>query len=358
MQLSLYDFGLKKELKNQVLDIISIADEILLDAICKSIKEFQLLPKNQEYVLGFSGGKDSHVLLGIYILYLKLGNPPLDLIVKFADTKLEHESLCKTISLSKKHCEYCKIPFAIVQSKNSYWWMQFALGYPVPNHRNRWCTGKLKIQPMQLSKKIKSITGRHLGESRSRDQKLAKTSCGSDSCGSDLIKDKYDPLMHWRNCQIWDALFVFDSMLLYDNCFNLLQAQYEQAEDIKTGSLRMGCFMCPVISVKTIEQNYNSRLIDQKGVNIRYLLEELRLEPRINSAKTKNKGAIFIGSRRKYWKLLDKNYLLENKWIAQEDIDEIDNAIKSNYSYPPTYKKDWIDKQHEILTWRSAIANI
>ncbi len=122
-------------------------------------------------------------MLGIYNLYLKLGFKPIDLIVRFADTKLEHRSLYRTIELTKIFCDRASIPFEIVVGKQSYWYVQFALGYPVPNHFNRWCTGKLKIQPMIPSRKLKSITGRHFGESKARDDRLK--SCGSDTCGTD-----------------------------------------------------------------------------------------------------------------------------------------------------------------------------
>lgn len=329
----------------RIKELTNIKDDPLLKIIYKSIENFEILPKNQEYCLSFSGGKDSHVLLAIYILYLKLGNKPLNLKVKFADTELEHYSLYKTINKAKTYCNSLSIPFEVVKGKYSYWYIQFALGYPVPNWKNRWCTGKLKVSPMQRSKKIKALSGRHLGESKLRDKKLNKT-CGSDSCGEDLIKDKYDPLLHWRNCDIWDALFYFDGKFLYDDVFNILKNQYNQAEDKKTGSLRMGCFMCPVITVNTIKSNLNSGLLDQEGFKIRLLLEDMRKARRIKSPKTHKQGAIFIDDRRYYWNLLNKDYLLENNYIKSSDIENITISLQSDYSYPPTYKKEWIDQQH------------
>ena len=348
MQLTFDDIYKPSKLSKQIKQLTGIKDDVLINTITKSIEHFQKLPKEQQYCLSFSGGKDSHVLLAMYLLYLKLGNTALKLVIKFADTKLEHHSLYKSIYLAKDYCRSLNIPFQIVYGKQSYWFIQFAIGYPVPTHFARWCTGKLKVQPMQNSKMIKAITGRHLGESLARDRRLQKT-CGSDTCGEDLIKDKYDPLIHWRTCQIWDALFYLDGVFLYKNCFNILKSQYEQAQDEKTGSLRLGCFMCPVISIKTIQNNQKSGLIDENAVNVRYLLEDLRSARRIKSERTKKNGAIYIEDRRMYWNRLDKSYLLKHNWILAKDIIAIDRALESNYAYPPTYKKEWIDLQHSYI---------
>ena len=350
-QLSIFDIEDKTSLKDKISKIIDCTEDRILNAIAKSIANFQSLPKNQKYILGCSGGKDSHVLLGIYHLYLKLNNPPLNLIIRFADTHLENKTLYKTIYTLKNYCSQQKnLTFEIVKGKESYWFTQFALGYPVPNYRARWCTGKLKVKPMQPSRKLATITGRHYGESKSRDDKLKQKSCNTDTCGTDkLKKNSYDPIAHWSNCLVWDALYYFDDTVLYENCFSLLQQQYSIAEDTKTGSLRLGCFMCPVISLKTIAKNEKCGLIDKKAVSIRLLLEELRGAIRINNPRTKKSGAIYIEERRKYWEKLDTNYLLENDYIDLEDIQLINKSLKSDYSYPPTYTKEWIEEQHALI---------
>ena len=200
------------------------------------------------------------------------------------------------------------------------------------------------------SRKLKSITGRHFGESLARDKRLKD--CGSDTCGTDKLKKSVDPIVHFSNCLIWDSLFYFDGTVLYENCFNVLKAQYEQYEDTKTGSLRLGCFMCPVISLTTINQNLENGLIDRYAVEIRLLLEKLREAKRINNPRTKKLGAIYVAERRYYWDKLSFyfGYLLKHNWIEPKDIITIAKALKSDYAYPPTYTVEWIDAQHELLT--------
>ena len=351
------DFGEHDDLTVLIQKIIRCSDLNILEACAKTIINFKSIAKEEKYVLSFSGGKDSHVLLACYLLYLKLGYPPLNLTIRFADTELEHPSLYKTIKSAQTFCLANNLIFEIVKGKHSYWYIQFCFGYPVPTNFNRWCTGKLKIEPMQpATQNFKAITGRHYGESKARDKKL-KNTCGSDTCGTDLIKDRYDPISHWTNCLIWDAIYYFDNTILYKNCFNQLQSQYEVAQDIKSGSLRLGCFMCPVIAMNTIQSNYQIGLIDEKGFAVRGLLENLRTARRIysprKSRKTKNQilGAIYIEDRRFYWEKLNKQYLLERGFLTKKDWLVIDEKLKSDYCYPKTYAKEWIDKQHEKLKY-------
>ncbi len=207
----------------------------------------------------------------------------------------------------------------------------------------------MKVQPLKKLKRI-PITGRHLGESTARDNRInkSKSGCGSNECGTDKLK-AVEPIIHFRNCLIWDCLFYFDGSILYEGCFDLLKRTYKQAGDTPDGSLRMGCFMCPVIALSTIKKNLESGLIDDDGVNIRLHLEELRKARRIKNQRTKKNGAIYVVDRRVSWAGLDKEYLLNNNWITEKDIQLIDESLLSEYSYPPTYKKDWIDEQHSIV---------
>ena len=348
-QFSLFDPKPSMELVAQIAKILKCEDSCLINAIALAIENLTYLPKDKSYSINFSGGKDSHVLLGLYLLYLKLGYPKLEIDVCFADTKIEFHSLYQVIDRAEDWCEAHEINFVTVVGNESYWYIQYAYGYPVPNHFARWCTGKLKIQPLNKHKRI-PLTGRHLGESLARDNRIKKqqSSCGTNECGTDKLK-AIEPIIHFRNCLIWDALFYFDGTLLYEGCFDLLKQTYKQAGDTKSGSLRMGCFMCPVIALSTIQKNYQSGLIDSGAINIRMHLEELRQARRIKNQRTKKNGAIYVLDRRINWETLDKQYLLENSWITQQDIAAIDESLKSHYSYPPTYKREWIDLQHKII---------
>ena len=120
---------------------------------------------------------------------------------------------------------------------------------------------------------------------------------------------------------------------------------------VQISSLRLGCFMCPVITLTTIVSNLENGLIDRYAVEIRLLLEKLREAKRINNPRTKKLGAIYVAERRLTWEKLSFyfGYLLKHNWIEPKDIIAITEALKSDYAYPPTYSKEWIDSQHNLL---------
>jgi DNA sulfur modification protein DndC len=312
-------------------------DEKLLEKIELSIVNFNQLDLSQKYHLAFSGGKDSTALLAVFLLWKKIYNiDTSNFVVRFADTRLETESLYRLIENIENTIKDVKIDRVLPEF--NYWYYQFVVGYPVPNHRNRWCTKQLKIEPMKKDKAL-TITGRHLGESLARDNRLL---CQSGECGIDKIKTSYDPLLHFTNCDVWDLLFYADGTVLYEGVFNTLKSTYNQSED-KNGSLRMGCFMCPVVGLSTIKSNNT-----EAGLNFRLLLEELRKCRRIRNPRTKRKGAIYILDRRKIWEELDKQTLIDLGYITKQEIKEIDLLIQKD-SYPKTYTQEWINSEHQRI---------
>ncbi len=119
-QFSLFDPQPSTELVAQIAKILNCDDSCLLDAIALAVENLTYLPKDKSYSINFSGGKDSHVLLGIYLLYLKLGYPKLDVDVCFADTNLEHHSMYRVIDEIKTWCELQSLKFITVVGDTSY----------------------------------------------------------------------------------------------------------------------------------------------------------------------------------------------------------------------------------------------
>lgn len=333
-------------------NFLSDIDDVLRGKIEKAVSLIDQLPKDGKYQLSFSGGKDSHALLAIYSLYLKMGGHPLDIVVSFSDTHLENASLYLAIEKAEAYCEEIDIPFVFAESSASYWWFQFGLGYAVPDYRLRWCTARLKIEPLKKLERT-SLTGRHFGESSPRDERLKK-SCGSSECGIDRVHGGLDPIIDFTNCNVWDFLFFADGNCIYKGCFNLLQSNYKKAEDNRTGSLRMGCVFCPVAGQNSIKKNYLDGIIPKFAYEIRLILDNLRKAKRINNPRTKKRGSIFIEDRRRYWKeiMQFKDLLIEHGWITKEDIDLVELALSLG-TYPKTYSKEWIESEHKRLEWES-----
>jgi 3'-phosphoadenosine 5'-phosphosulfate sulfotransferase (PAPS reductase)/FAD synthetase len=318
----------------QLTDILKCEDLNLLSKVETSLNVFDNLPSDKSYHLSFSGGKDSHALLIVFILWKRLKQIPTDnFSLFFADTLLETNTLYQLITNIQNTVK--EISLTKVISPYSYWYYQFAIGNPVPNWKNRWCTGRLKIDPQTQYKSV-SITGRHLGESKKRDDRL---NCNSGECGIDKISNSVDPLTHFSNCDVWDLIYYADNTVLYEGVFNLLKSTYNQNIDSK-GSLRMGCFMCPVISLNTLKCNETP-----EGYKIRLILEKLRKCRRIANPKTKKLGAIYIEDRRKIWRELPKQLLINLGYLTPFELDLIENSLTIG-TYPKTYSQEWIDSEH------------
>jgi 3'-phosphoadenosine 5'-phosphosulfate sulfotransferase (PAPS reductase)/FAD synthetase len=331
---------MKPDVKHQIATILDCSDSALIEKVELAIANFNQLDLTQKYHIAFSGGKDSHALLIVFLLWKQINNiDTSNFIIKFADTRLETPklyNLIENIEVSLKD-----VQFERVLPEHSYWYYQFVIGYPVPDWRIRWCTLWLKIAPMKATK-TKDITGRHFGESIERDNRLS--SCSTGECGIDKIKFSVDPILHFRNCDVWELVFYADNTVLYQGVFNALQATYSISTDEK-GSLRMGCFMCPVAGQNSI---LNDPERSKYGLNFRLLLEKLRKCRRINSPRTKKKGAIYIVDRRKIWQELDKETLIKLGYITKQEIKEINLLIQKD-SYPKSYTQEWINSEHKRL---------
>lgn len=318
----------------------------------ESYKVLDSLDPHKEYILAFSGGKDSHVLLALYLRWCELRGRELKAKVVFSDTGLEVQKLYKLIDAAESACKG-KIEFVITKPPldKSYWVVQFGLGYPVPTYRNRWCTNNLKVRPMNKVPGV-PITGVHKGESAQRDKRL---SCSQGECGISDISNGLSPLLEWRNCDIWDYITMYIDDILYQGCCDNIMDMYEISESTN-GSLRMGCFHCPVVVEKRIQENVEKGIVPSYTLEVRALLEVLRGSRRLNAQNRFMKsgdpmpGSIYIEDRRWVWEAL-KPYLPSMRvdgFITQTEIDLVEEHLRSG-GYPPTYKKEWVESEHKRL---------
>lgn len=329
-------------------DVFEQTEETRLDRLIKwSFAVFDSLDPTLEYQLAFSGGKDSHVLLGIYLCWCKIRGKNLQLKVVFSDTFLESSRLYDLVDSAAKLCGNLSIPFLKVHPaiEKTFWVRLIGLGYPVPNYRNRWCTKDLKTKPMQRIGGI-VLAGSHEGESTKRTARLK--SCGSSECGIDKIANKVEPLTVWQNCDIWDWIILFSDEALYQGASHNLMSLYDITES-EAGSLRMGCFMCPVVKAERIIKQVNDGIIPAFAIQVRELIEQLRIAPRINSPRHNKAGAILVDTRKDFWAKLQPyiSELKEYKWITTEEIRLIEEMLERR-AYPPTYKPEWIAEQEPL----------
>jgi 3'-phosphoadenosine 5'-phosphosulfate sulfotransferase (PAPS reductase)/FAD synthetase len=333
------------------LDIFFIRyGEPLLGYLLAWFDKFYQKLKSYWFYIAFSGGKDSHVLLGVYLDWCRSRGKSLPVRVVFSDTFLESNRLYDLVDSAAEMCKRLGIPFIKVQPPTEQtFWIKLMLGYPVPNHMARWCTKYLKTDPMKKTGGI-PMAGSHAGESSKRDRRL--NSCGSTDCGIDQIENKIEAIAPWANCDVWDYLILKADTSLYVGASEKLMGLYDIAENEK-GSLRMGCFMCPVVVKKRIEKQVEDGIIPEFSIPVRELIEELRVAPRILSPKTGKAGATLFEARRAFWNKLQPYIplLQEYGWITNEIVQIIEEMMERR-AYPPTYKKEWVEQQEPLaISW-------
>ena len=237
------------------------------------------------WVIGYSGGKDSTATLQLVWLALKeLPKNKLNKVVHIinTDTMVESPVIEKWVGKSLKMMDEnsAKIDAAVgslfvthrltPEPDNTFWVNFIGRGYPFPRKKIRWCTDRLKIQP--VNKFVKERIAEHgeiilvLGTRKAESANRAKTMAyyekkrvrellsPNPTLANELV---FSPLEDWTNNDVW----VF--LMQYENPWGLsnheLQTLYMSATEDKEcpmmteknlptcGQSRFGCWVCTMV---------------------------------------------------------------------------------------------------------------
>ncbi|HYY92744.1 MAG TPA: phosphoadenosine phosphosulfate reductase family protein [Candidatus Dormibacteraeota bacterium] len=218
----------------------------------------------RRWMITYSGGKDSTAAVCLAFEMAKRGDidPPIVDVV-YADTRMEIPLLraqaFRFLDALRKRSTACGLPFRChirtPDVRKGFWYLLLGKGYPPPHQRFRWCTRRLKIEPMRdlvsaagKSGKTCVITGVRFNESENRDRALSFACKRGGECGQGMwywerkrLNVAYlAPIVNWRDCDVWDFLLLYmaeegwPTKTLYD--------LYQTGRD-----LRFGCWMCTVV---------------------------------------------------------------------------------------------------------------
>ena len=222
-------------------------------------------PNYRHWVIAYSGGKDSSTLATFVPWAIREGKVPTpeSLTILYADTRMELPPLQMTAMrlMDTLRADGFDAQVVLPEMDNRFYIYMLGYGVPPPSNTFRWCTPKIKIEPMhhalanlreRAGEKLLMLTGVRMGESEVRDARIA-VSCSKDSgeCGQgwmqvstpESLADTLAPLLSWRLCHVYDWLY-FD---MYGHGYDVTGIADVYGED----EVRTGCVGCNLASKDT-----------------------------------------------------------------------------------------------------------
>lgn len=239
--------------------------------------------KYNHWAIAWSGGKDSSTLVTLVIWLIETGRvkKPKSLTVIYADTRMELMPLyiaARDISDEIKEHGYDVIE-SVAPMDDRFMVYILGRGVPPPSNTFRWCTGQIKVEPMEATlhklhadkrEKILMLTGVRQGESAVRDERIVM-SCSKDGaeCGQgwfqtslpEALCDTLAPILHWRVCHVWEWLKHWAPQLQYGDWSTAVIADAYGGDEAEEINARTGCVGCPLASkdkaLSTVLKNHN-----------------------------------------------------------------------------------------------------
>lgn len=180
------------------------------------------------WVLGYSGGKDSSAVMTL-IYFALLGLKPEDrhkpVFVVASDTLVETPMVVdhveKSLKLIEEGAKREGLPITshkvVPKSNNTFWANLLGKGYPAPTRNFRWCTERMKIDPVStfIKERVSEydevivVLGSRSQESASRAQVIKKHKIdGSDLAVHTTLSNAfiYTPIDTWSVDDVWKIL--------------------------------------------------------------------------------------------------------------------------------------------------------
>ncbi len=318
----------------------------------------QYLSDDRPWVIAYSGGKDSTLVLQLVIESLQMlgrkARKPIYVIS--SDTRVEAPQVIKYVErvlhavTEFAQRERLAVRSEIVQPtiEQSFWTKLIGLGYPPPTRWFRWCTSNMKIKPSRA--KIEEITRIHgsvlllLGSRRKESGNRSRSMESRERNDRGLnphheIPNAYvlTPISDWDDDDVWEYLFESNPPPWGYPHDEMLQL-YRQANggecpivlDLNTpscGGSRFGCWTCTVVKLdRSMEGFVQSGAAWLQPLNdFRNWLKEIREEPSWRQ-NTRRSGDPGIGpfhpeARAKILRrLLELEQEIDTKLVLDEEI--------------------------------------
>lgn len=318
------------------------------------------------WIIGFSGGKDSTVLLTLVWIALKRfkEQTPMPFQLKRPvyvvcnDTMVENPIIANYVDdvLSKieKEARNQDLPIFVKKTtpklEESFWINVLGKGYPVPNNTFRWCTDRLKIKPTSafLTEQIDEmgeaivLLGTRYEESATRERSMKKHEIKGNRLskhGTTPNTYVYAPIKNLVLEEIWYIInavpspWNFDNSILFQIYSDASADDYEcptvvtNKKHSSCGQSRFGCWTCTVVkkdkSMSALIENgqewmapllkFRNALVDDRNIS------ENRMATRRNGQKAIDEDGHHQGSYNAAYRARTLKSLLETEKEIQKD---------------------------------------
>lgn len=310
---------------------------------------------DRPWIIGFSGGKDSTMLLQVVWNAIKKIEElawTRDIYIVCNDTLVENPRIVQFIESTLKKIEKAAVeqglPFKVIKTtprlEDTFWVNVLGKGYPAPNNVFRWCTERLKINPTtrfildKVGEKGEAIIllGTRSAESANRAKSIKKHAVKGQRLRKHILPNAYvfAPIKDIETNELWQYLNQVpppwggtnkELVTLYRNANSGDCPLVIDDTTPSCGNSRFGCWVCTVVkrdkSMEGLIENGEDWM--EPLVEFRDLLAESRdrLDWRENTRRTGQDGpGPYIEEKRAEF--------LEKLLKAQKEIQESQGEIE------------------------------
>lgn len=323
----------------------------------------EYLSARSPWFIGFSGGKDSSALVRIVFHALKeLGSAAKrPVTVVYCDTGVEIPIVAEQVRLTlralRREARAARIPLRVriahPRLGDRYFVKVIGRGYPPPSNKFRWCTDRLRIDPIRSLLAEESggpytiLLGLRAGESAERDRTLRRHSKEGYFFrqAGNAAASIFAPLLHFSTIQVWWCLTSVVTPKSIDG--KRLVALYRQASgecpvirdprSSPCGQGRFGCWTCTVVRQDKAVSSLVSEGHESLAPLLRWRnwLASIRDDPSLRCTLRRNgghgPGPFTLAARKNLLrKLRDAERQSGHRLVMPEEIDRIRQLWKED----------------------------
>lgn len=251
-----------------------------VDAIRADILDEYLKPHGFPWVIGFSGGKDSTLVVHLVfdmLTSLAPNDRRRDVHLVSNDTLVESPLVISHIANVQEEVDRAakawRLPVKVVTTRPdgdaTFWVNLIGRGYPPPNRSFRWCTDRMKIQPtnryireqVAASGEVILLIGVRRSESATRAATVARYDNGERLHPHNDLQNcmVFRPIVELTTDEVWEYL-AFNSPPwggTHEALFKLYMdagaaecpsvMSQDDSASCGTSSSRFGCWTCTVV---------------------------------------------------------------------------------------------------------------